>query len=246
MLQGSRAKSSAASAAKSLAPKQASNLPSKGVVGAPKKAAATSAKAGKAAVPGTVAKKSQSSSKAAGAAEAAATVVDAEAAGAPVPSDRQGRARVVYNHYSAFFPVDSAGKMRWQAIDDEYCLSFGEIGRMQRSALECQQLSHAFAQCLASNACQNSRLQRCFQTVTPLPDGRFYILPQRCRALPHAAYARKLELGVNAGCSWDQCTLCRRTHVFTTYFHLVRIPLTCKPMLPLRRNTWSPPPAALR
>jgi hypothetical protein len=43
-------------------------------------------------------------------------------------------ARVIYNHYNSFFPVDSSGKMRWQAIDDEYCLSFGAPHQLLLSA----------------------------------------------------------------------------------------------------------------
>ena len=44
----------------------------------------------------------------------------------PAPTDREGLARVTYNHYNSFFPVDAAGKMLWRDIDDKYCLSYGE------------------------------------------------------------------------------------------------------------------------
>jgi hypothetical protein len=43
----------------------------------------------------------------------------------PDPTDREGLARVTYNHYNSFFPVDAAGKMLWRDIDDKYCLSYG-------------------------------------------------------------------------------------------------------------------------
>jgi hypothetical protein len=44
----------------------------------------------------------------------------------PAPTDREGLARVTYNHYNSFFSVDAAGKMLWRDIDDKYCLSYGE------------------------------------------------------------------------------------------------------------------------
>ena len=72
---------------------------------------------------GTVAK--STASKASSASVAAAAVSSTFAPETSAPSGREGQARVIYNHYDSFFPVDSSGKLRWQAIDDEYCLTFG-------------------------------------------------------------------------------------------------------------------------
>jgi len=97
-----------------------------------KKAPAAAAVSSKAAVPSS---KSSSTCKgkgvkavapAASAGGDSAKVTAAPTAAAPpVPTDREGQARVVYNHYNKLFPVDSSGKMRWQDVDDEYCLSYG-------------------------------------------------------------------------------------------------------------------------
>ena len=129
MQQRSSAKSIVASSAKPLDPRKASAPTAAGKVAASSKSApAAAGKSTNAAPPSAVAKK--------GAAKAAVSVAAsaAEAPGPPVPTDREGLARVIYNHYNSFFPVDSSGKMRWQAIDDEYCLSFGAPDQLLLSA----------------------------------------------------------------------------------------------------------------
>ena len=128
MQQRSVTKSSAAPAAKTPAPlaaaaaskkKAPTPLSSKSAAPASKSSSAIKGKVAKVAVhvAGDCAKGS--------AAPVAAPAAAAAAAAPPVPSDREGQARVIYNHYNKFFPMDASGKMRWQVIDDEYCLSFG-------------------------------------------------------------------------------------------------------------------------
>ncbi len=140
---------------------------------APKKAAAAAPRVNKAAAPSAGANKPQCTPNATG----AASVAGADIAAAPIPSDREGRARIVYNHYNSFFPVDSSGRLRWRAVDDEYCLSFGATQRTQRVSLA----PHACAQCSASSACRDSHLRRCFLTAMQLQlsRGRRRIPPPR-------------------------------------------------------------------
>jgi hypothetical protein len=129
MQQRSSAKFSAASSAKPLHPKKAAPSAAGKAAASSNSAPAAAGKSTKAASPSAVAKKSAAKAAVSGAAAAA------EAPGPPpVPTDREGMARVIYNHYNSFFPVDSSGKMRWQAIDDEYCLSFGAPDQLLLSA----------------------------------------------------------------------------------------------------------------
>ncbi len=125
----SSAKVDAAVAAKAPAPKKP--VPSGKLVPPPSKGAAAPAKA-----IGTK-PTSLSESKKAKKSDPKGNVPTAPAAAAPppppsppppplAPTDREGLCRVTYNHYNSFFPVDAAGRMRWQDIDEKYCLSFGE------------------------------------------------------------------------------------------------------------------------
>ena len=179
MQQGSSAKAGAAPASKkapALSSKAAAVAPKKAAAAAPrvnKKAAAAAPRVNKAAAPSAGANKPQCTPNATG----AASVAGADIAAAPIPSDREGRARIVYNHYNSFFPVDSSGRLRWRAVDDEYCLSFGATQRTQRVSLA----PHACAQCSASSACRDSHLRRCFLTAMQLQlsRGRRRIPPPR-------------------------------------------------------------------
>jgi hypothetical protein len=146
--------------------KKAPALPTNAPAAVAKKTAATTTKSAKIAAPSALAKNNKGTSTAPVATSAAASAVVVEEAGVLIPSDREGRARIIYNHYNSFFPVDCSGKMRWRDIDDEYCLSFGATARMQLVDLVRKPSSHASVQYLASSACRNSRSQRCFLTAT--------------------------------------------------------------------------------
>lgn len=105
---------------------------------------ATAAKAAGAKSPDAAAKKILPKAK--GAADLSPSAASSDTAVPPVLIDRGGQARIIYNHYNSFFPVDSSGKMQWQLIDDEYCLSFGAIHPIPRAAsrsMYCLTLPHS-------------------------------------------------------------------------------------------------------
>jgi hypothetical protein len=102
------------------------------------------AKAAGAKLPDAAAKKILPKAK--GAADLSPCAASSDTAAPPVLIDRGGQARIIYNHYNSFFPVDSSGKMQWQLIDDEYCLSFGAIHPIPRAAsrsMYCLTLPHS-------------------------------------------------------------------------------------------------------
>ena len=107
---------------------------------------ATAAKAAGAKAPDAAAKKILPKAKGAGAADLSPCAASSDTAVPPVLIDRGGQARIIYNHYNSFFPVDYSGKMQWQLIDDEYCLSFGAIYPIPRAAsrsTSCLTLPHS-------------------------------------------------------------------------------------------------------
>ena len=126
MLQRSSAKADAAVAAK-VPPKKSSAPLGKTVAPASKGAAAAAAKATGAKPTTSPATKSAIKGESRGNVPAApaAALLPPPPPAPPAPTDREGLARVTYNHYNSFFPVDAAGKMLWRDIDDKYCLSYG-------------------------------------------------------------------------------------------------------------------------
>ena len=137
MHQRSSNKANAAVSAKVPAPK--ASTPSGTTVAPASKGAAAPAKSTGTKPTTSLAAKSTKKCAAKGSAPvapAAAAVCPPPPPAPPAPTDREGLARVTYNHYTSFFPVDAAGKMRWQDIDDKYCLSFGEtLNAFTRAAL---------------------------------------------------------------------------------------------------------------
>ena len=123
MLQRSSVKADAAVAAK-VPPKKASAPLGKTVAPASKGAAAAAAAKAIGAKP-TTSPATKSAKKGESRGNVPAAPLPPPPPAPPAPTDREGLARVTYNHYNSFFPVDAAGKMLWRDIDDKYCLTYG-------------------------------------------------------------------------------------------------------------------------